>query len=294
MKTAKFSSYLTLLSVLLILTFYIWISISPFGYRWTPILLAIMFILMVLTLRTGARRSEEYWSAVPTPPQTPRVLILIATCIGFQFVAGALLQLSGHLNWFTVTLLATGTGAGFPLLFLVTKIVHWPQRRASPSKTELAKISVVAIFLASFVCYLGTKNFLGAVPIRLPGGLLTDGSVVLLSATMEEILFRVLLLTALIASTGSRFQALVLSSTLFALAHVPLALTGPLVALDWAGVADYAAAFAPEMIWKIGFGFLFGALWLRTGSLALIAVLHSLTNFGPVLAAGFVGLVGWA
>ncbi|GAA0869174.1 hypothetical protein GCM10009116_10100 [Brevundimonas basaltis] len=149
-------------------------------------------------------------------------------------------------------------------------------------------VSSVALLIGAAVFFLRMVPLQDTVPQRLPGGLLADTTVTFVAAAAEEVVFRVLLLTALLSATGSRLQALVLSSTFFAIVHVPLDLAGPLLALEWQVMADGIVALAPSLLMKLGVGFLLGAVWLRTGSLILISLLHFMGNFGPVLAAGYL------
>lgn len=275
-----------------IAAFFVWVTLVPYGYRGTPIAVAMMTLMLFAILIWGADRSSDLWTAVEPPQQVRRVLILIAAAIGIQLTAAWVLQLTQQLNWMSATLLSMGTWIGLMGLCLATGFVRWPKRRRSPTGWDIARVAIPAVLVAALFCYLTTLPLRGAMPQRLPGGLPTDVSAVAVAATVEEIVFRVLLLTALLTATGSRFQALVLSSILFAVGHVPLALAGPLFALDGTQMIEQSRQLAPEMVWKIGFGFLFGALWLRTGSLVLIALAHALANLGPVLAIGFIALVG--
>lgn len=276
-------------SVAGIVAFFWWISTTPSGWSGAPVAAAIMLALVVATLGWRKGRPVAHWTAVASPPQTPRVLGVIAICIGVQIAGAAALILDGRLNALTSVVLSLVALVGVPLVALAFGVVRWPKRVSSPGRRELAVISLVALGIAALFFYLSTIAGRGVVPDRLPGGLMTEAAVVLTAATMEEVLFRVLLLTALMASTGSRFQALVLSSVVFALGHVPLALAEPVIGMQWDQLAVYATPLWPEMVLKIGFAFLSGALWLRTGSLPLIAVLHGLANFGPVLTSGLGG-----
>lgn len=101
----------------------------------------------------------------------------------------------------------------------------------------------------------------------------------------EEVLFRVGLQTRLATALDSEFGAVCLASLLFGLAHAPgLYLRG-------ASLMEGADAH-PTLLWSIAYsiaiispaGFLFGTLWSRTRSLALIVVLHALTDLLPGLA----------
>jgi membrane protease YdiL (CAAX protease family) len=101
----------------------------------------------------------------------------------------------------------------------------------------------------------------------------------------EELLFRVGLQTRLAAVLDSEFGAVCLASLLFGLAHAP--------GLYLRGQALLEGADAhPTLLWSIAYsiaiispaGFLFGTLWSRTRSLALIVLLHAVTDLLPGLA----------
>ncbi|MFT3805492.1 CPBP family intramembrane glutamic endopeptidase [Arenimonas sp.] len=101
----------------------------------------------------------------------------------------------------------------------------------------------------------------------------------------EEVLFRVFLQTRLAAFLKSELGAIAIGSLLFGLAHAPgLYLRGAAL-MEGAGGQ-------PTLLWSLAYsiaiispaGILFGVLWSRTRSLALIVVLHGLTDTLPHLA----------
>lgn len=126
-----------------------------------------------------------------------------------------------------------------------------------------------------------------AVIPPIPELIVTVGAVIL-GATFEEIMFRVLLLTALLDRTGSRFQAVFLSSVAFGLMHVPGALADPVLHGDWAVLQQVAFDYAPRFLMQTFLGLLLGVLWLRSGSITLIALTHAIFNMGKVLALGLL------
>jgi len=101
----------------------------------------------------------------------------------------------------------------------------------------------------------------------------------------EEFLFRVALQTSLADRLRSPIAGLLVGALLFGLAHAPglylrgsageEGMDGP-VTIGWA-IAYSIAVISPS-------GILFGMLWARTRSLALIVVLHALTDLLPNLA----------
>lgn len=293
MAAGRFYRATALLCLAGILAFCVWLTIAPGGFPGLPIGLAIIVGLLGLLLYVRPQGREPLWAVVDAPAQTRRVLAVILMCVAVQFSAAAALQhLHIPIDWVISTAVTLAAWIGLPIVAFVTGNVRWPRRTRTAPGVDLVIVGGIALLVASAYCYLSFAPLREAVPHRLPGGLPADAAVTLVAATTEEVVFRVLLLTVLLAASGSRLQALVLSSTLFAVVHVPLELAGPILANDWNAMPDLFLAMAPSLFMKLGVGFLLGALWLRTGSLVLIGVVHALGNFGPVLGAGFVVLAG--
>lgn len=112
-------------------------------------------------------------------------------------------------------------------------------------------------------------------------------TVLLLRLAVVMRIFRVLLLTALLDLTRSRFHAVFLSSVVFGLIHAPLALMQPVVHGDWPILQSAAQAYAPDFLLQTLAGLILGVLWLRTGSIGLVVVTHAIMNVGPTLLTGF-------
>jgi membrane protease YdiL (CAAX protease family) len=98
----------------------------------------------------------------------------------------------------------------------------------------------------------------------------------------EEFLFRVLLQSRLSAWLGSPALAIVLTSTLFALVHVPgFYLRGG------EAVAEQASSLPQIIALSIGaiapISILFGTLWYRTRSFLLIVVVHGAIDALPAI-----------
>lgn len=286
MTSISFYRPLSWLCVVGLVVFYAWIAVA-FGLPGTPIVALITLGLVLATLKWGVREPVDYWRAVAQPSQMPRVALLILVVLVAQLAIGTAVRLideTTYWRWSYAIYLLVWTGVS--LAFIGLGVVQWPERRASPQVRELLIVAVPAILVAAAIGYLGAVEYSGPRVTPSFVELAIGGGSVLLGATMEEVLFRVLLLTALVHASGSRTQALILSSVIFALAHTPAALAGPVVNQDWVQLSVYAKSFLPELTVLTAFGFLVGALWLRTGSIALIAVVHAITNLGPVLVGG--------
>lgn len=271
-----------------IVGFYAWITIAPFSYAAAPIVALFLLGLVLTILKLGAREPVDYWDAEPR--QAGRVALMILTAVIVQFAASASLAAAGQMNPAMSMALYLGVWTAVPLIFLAIGGVRWPHRRARPRTGEFLIVAILAIGFAGALCGLQTMNIEAAQAASSPVDFMIGGGAVLLGATAEEAVYRVLLLTALIKASGSRLQALLLSSVVFALAHVPPAFSTPLALQDSGMLQFYATEFLSEMVWIIGMGFVFGALWLRTGSVTLVITFHTICNLAPILGAGLEGL----
>lgn len=109
---------------------------------------------------------------------------------------------------------------------------------------------------------------------------------IIVLAAAEEVIFRVLLLTALLDLTRSRLYAVFLSSVVFGLVHAPLELMQPVVHGDWLALQYMAQAYAPDLLLQTFAGLVLGVIWLRTGSIGLVVLTHAVINVGPTLLIG--------
>ena len=133
------------------------------------------------------------------------------------------------------------------------------------------------LFWLPFVPIVG--NLLDGFSVTAPRQLVLFFVMAVLSGFVEEILFRGLILRALLP-TGI-WRAALISAALFGGMHIlnVLAISSPAYALLQVG---YAAA--------IGFGY--AALVIRTGTIWPLILAHFLTNFAGFLAIGGAGSTG--
>ncbi|MFN7620706.1 MAG: type II CAAX prenyl endopeptidase Rce1 family protein [bacterium] len=274
------------------IAFYGWITVVPYGWQGAPVFAVIILGLVVATLKWGVGRSVDYWEAAAEPAQVPRVMLLIVVALVIQLLIVAVVLVANQmsLSQLSSTAVYFLVWTGVPLAMIALGVVRWPRRTASPGPREVLMVAAVAILFAGVWCYIRALGYDGPRHAPTLPRLLLGGAATLLGATMEEVVFRVLLLTALVRASGSRTQALIISSVIFALAHLPPALAAPVIAGDWIQLPTYFEAFVPELILSIGGGLLLGALWLRTGSIILISIVHALWNLGPVLVGDPLGI----
>ena len=101
----------------------------------------------------------------------------------------------------------------------------------------------------------------------------------------EEYLFRVVLQTRLSAWLKSETAGVVVMALLFGLAHAPgYYLRGAFAADGMSGSQTLLLSVGYTVVITSVVGFMFGMLWARTRSLALIVMLHALTDLIPNLA----------
>lgn len=247
---------------------------------------AVVFGLMFLVMRIATAGSTTYWSGESQPKQLWLITLMIGVAIGLQLVAGRILDDLDRQSAVTFAVTGLVIWTLVPAIFLKFGIVKWPVRLRSISKPKMILATVICLCIAA----ASTYAVLSAAPpaAKTPSiiGLFVPIAYLIVAAAAEEVVFRVLFLTALLDLAVSRFQAVFLSSVAFAMVHVPLALAQPVTSGDWS-LLEYAAnAYAPEFLWQVAFGLLFGVIWLRTGSITLVVLTHALTNLGETLAYG--------
>lgn len=247
----------------------------------------VVFGLSFLALRLAAGGAATYWTQHRTDQVRPILLMEFATVTVMLAVNVALHGLGREgPGSAMITYLVTGTLV--PAACLGFGLVAWPSRSSRPGWLRMLLIAGLAIGLAAAWTYAGYSAALDKLDLPPVSDLIVAVGAVVLGATFEEIVFRVLLLTALIARTGSRFQAVFLSSVAFGLMHVPGVLADPVIHGDWALLQQVAFEYAPEFLVQTFVGLLLGVLWLRTGSIMLIAATHAVLNMGRVLAYGLL------
>lgn len=256
------------------------------------VLTLVVFGVCFLALRWTTGGAEIYWSTQRRDQLRP-IGWMILTGLAVMLIGGQILDELAHVDASSVEALYSAeviyllTWTLVPAAFLQFKLVAWPARSGRPGKLKLFLIGAVAICAAGAFAYAAFSASPQGPGLWDVGPQLVRLGAVAIGATSEEVVFRVLLLTALLDRTGSRFQAVFLSSVAFALIHVPGQLAQPVMQGDWALLRIVAHDYAPIFLAQALFGLVLGALWLRTGSIVLIAAVHALLNAGSMLATGF-------
>lgn len=251
------------------------------------LVVAVVFGLSFLALRFGTGGSTNYWSMQNTDQVRP-IGVMLLTVLGVMIAGGVVFHWLGRAEPASAEITYLLAWTLVPAAFLQFGLITWPSRSSHPGQLGLLIISGLAIGLAA----AWTSAAWSVAPDKsvlppAPDLIVTVGALIVAAAS-EEIVFRVLLLTALLDRTGSRFQAVFLSSVAFGLMHVPGALMDPVLHGDWQILQQVAFEYAPEFLMQTFIGLLLGVLWLRTGSITLIALTHAILNLGRALAYGLL------
>jgi membrane protease YdiL (CAAX protease family) len=250
------------------------------------LLLALLFGGLFVALRFATAGSAVFWSAGPRPGrQVGRIAIMIGTAITVQLSAGWIFEVHGRLEE-TAAMVGILTWTIIPTAFVASGLVEWPRRLAVASKRELTLVGAVGVCLAMTVSYARFTDSPSELDVPSVGGLMIPVASLIAAAAAEEVVFRVLLLTALLDLTLSRFHAVFLSSMAFGLLHAPLALMQPVVHADWSMLEHAAHAYIPIFLMQTLAGLCLGVLWLRTGSIGLVVLAHAIINVGPTMLTG--------
>ena len=254
--------------------------IGMFGF-----LTLLLFGVMFLALRGATGGSVRYWT-MGAPDQVRPIGWMIVAALGVMLAGGRALEWIGRLDALTVIVVSLGAWTLVPAVFLLTRKVRWPSRVAQPGWPSLLTLCVVGIGISAAYSWAAWSGAPDRLDPPSTGRVLFVLPVTLLGASMEEVVFRVLLLTALLDRLGSRLEAVFLSAVTFGLIHAPGAFVQPLLEADWRLLQIVAFDFAPALLMHVLAGLFLGVLWLRSGSIALIAAVHTLLNLGSHFAVG--------
>ena len=255
-------------------------------YVFFALALSVIFGLMFLALRFATAGSHIYWSSSSGSQQVGRIALLIATALTIHLCVGWLFDLQGRLDE-TAGVVGLIVWTTIPAVFLIFGLVKSPVQLKSASKVRLVAVGAASFGTAVAISYLKFANAPEEYSIPPLNDLMMQLAVLVGAAAAEEVVFRFLLLTALLSLTRSRFNAVFLSSVFFGLTHAPLALMHPVVHADWPMLAHAAQSYLPEFLMQTLFGLFLGVIWLRTGSIVLIVATHAIVNVGPSMLSGF-------
>lgn len=256
------------------------------GYGAGALTVIVIFGVLFVALRFATAGSAIYWSGGAEPKKgLGRIGVMVGVTLAVHIGASWILDRQGGLGE-TADIVSVLTLTLVPAAFLALGIVKWPSRLKSASRLRLALVGAAAIGLAAAVSYAKFANGPDDLDVPSIGGLSISLAGLIVAAAAEEVVWRILLLTALLDLTASRFQAVFLSGVAFGLMHAPLALMQPVIRADWPMLQYAANAYAPELLLLVAGGLFLAILWLRTGSIALVVLTHSILNVGPDMMFG--------
>lgn len=249
------------------------------------LIVAVLFGLLFVALRYATAGSTIYWSGGPRPSQVGWIAAMIGVALAVHLSAGWIFELQGRLNE-TARIASLLSWTLVPAAFIALGLVKWPARLKCPSVLRVSLVGAAVVGFAATVSYAKFANGPAGLEIPSAGDLFIPATGLIALAAAEEVVFRALLLTALLDLTRSRFYAVFLSSVIFGLVHAPLALMQPIVHVDWLVLQYAAQAYAPAFLLQTVGGLVLGVVWLRSGSIGLVVVTHAIMNVGPALLTG--------
>jgi len=257
------------------------------GYIAILTMVAVAFGAIFLAVRTATKGSAIYWRPRDASQIGP-IAWMILTVIGVMQGASVIAHWSNVSGPGVAMSTYLLVGALVPAAFLQFGIVKWPERVGAANRLTFVVVSGLALCLAAAWSY-AAYHMAPSKPALLPApDLLIGAGALLIGASFEEVLFRVLLLTALVHRTESAFLAVFLSSVVFALMHVPGALLDPVLHSDWRLLGQVIFHYAPVFLMQTFIGLFLGVLWLRSGSITVIALTHAILNLGKTAAYGLL------
>lgn len=255
-------------------------------YTFVAVFTLVVFGVLFLLLRLGTSGSTTYWSI--NKDQLRPIVWMILTVLGVMQFAALALNLVDLSNPTTSNITYLLAGTLVPAAFFQFGLIAWPICLHRAGWLRLCVLGGIGLSAAALWSYWGFSLAPDrSSPPSVGEGVVTAGFLIV-GGTLEEVLFRVLLLTALLVQAGSRLQAVFLSSVAFGLMHVPGALIDPALRSDWEFLGQVAFDYAPEFLMQTLMGMALGVLWLRTGSIALISLTHAMLNLGTHLAVGLL------
>ena len=221
------------------------VGLLPNGESW----LAPVYFLLYMAYLFWSREGEvEHWGTMVLLP----LLLVILVNRGRERPISSALATFG-LRWGT---LRRGLGLTM-VLGVLLGMVQLFLSRSGPAALEAFRTgTALYLFPLSFLLTLAMAGF------------------------TEEFFFRGFLQTRFETLTSSRWKALVLTSILFGIYHLPYAYLNP----NWPSAGDWGAAWASSLGQGIPGGLVLGGLYLYSRkNLAACIILHALVDAFPVM-----------
>ncbi|MDO9077292.1 MAG: CPBP family intramembrane metalloprotease [Brevundimonas sp.] len=269
-----------------VIVYYVSISFVPFGWRGALPAAIVMGLIVIALMRPIQNRPRFIWKFVGSEQQISRVFPPILALLTVHIVLVGVLRAIGLSSTGLEIAIQLFVWIILPVFGALSGMLALPRRDREVRSKKTFTVYVAAIILAFMFGLMLTLPLAPRSELASPSRIVMEVGYFSALATSEEIIFRMIMLTAIMQMSGSRWYALIISSTAFGLAHLPIAMLEPVVNADPDQLVFYLKSFAPELVWKIGIGFILGALWIRTGSLVLVALAHAIINVVPAIYSG--------
>lgn len=160
-----------------------------------------------------------------------------------------------------------------PIALIGLKVWRWPKQSERIGKYRLVAAAIFALVFSLIYSLLACDTrFLDATPwLAVPISTLT-----FTAAVSEELVFRVMFLSYLAAVLRSPLAALIVSSSIFGLAHFPFNLFNASTGLP--KLQDPVAVAVTSMMMQTAIGIFLGTIWMGTRSLLIAGSAHALFN----------------
>jgi len=269
-----------------VIVYYVSISLVSFGWPGALPAAVVMGLIVTALMRPIQNKNQFSWKFLESEQHISRVFPFIPGLLAVHFALVGVLRVIGLSSAGLEIAIQLFVWIVLPAAGVLSGMLPWPRRDREAGSRKSFTVYVAAIILACMFGLLFTLPLAPRSELASPSRLVMEVGYFTALATSEEIIFRMIMLTAIMQISGSRWYALIISSTAFALAHLPIAMLEPVVNADPDQLVFYLKSFAPELVWKIGMGFILGAFWIRTGSLILVALAHAIMNVVPSIYSG--------
>lgn len=249
---------------------------------------AILILTVFVIFRVARRLVLDHWVSSSPNGQLGRVIMVIAIMLAAQLCGGFFLDNFFTLDETSSIILSSLSLVGAIIISTCLGFISWPHRQNPSPVMYVAIVSIIAMMATlSLIYWIDLPKLNSTVLLNKSSTFYFLSFALLMSAFAEEAIFRKLLIPE-IMRWASPFDAVVISSAVFALAHAAIVIGYPVLTFDWDASIHAVHEYLTLMLfWQFWGGLVLGALWLRTGSLMLLTFLHAIWNIS-LLAPDFV------
>lgn len=277
------------LSILAAFALYVfWLSFGDTKMYGALLVSAILILTVFVIFRVARRLVLDHWVSSSPNGQLGRVIMVIAIMLAAQLCGGFFLDNFFTLDETSSIILSSLSLVGAIIISTCLGFISWPHRQNPSPVMYVAIVSIIAMMATlSLIYWIDLPKLNSTVLLNKSSTFYFLSFALLMSAFAEEAIFRKLLIPE-IMRWASPFDAVVISSAVFALAHAAIVIGYPVLTFDWDASIHAVHEYLTLMLfWQFWGGLVLGALWLRTGSLMLLTFLHAIWNIS-LLAPDFV------